>query len=73
MKVIIYRDKETNNIIRESEDYDILKKYGSTEQQIEATVKKFNSTQKVHIAEIIELDEVAQFYREKNIMSTPDK
>lgn len=65
MKVVIYREKATNKIIRESDDYNRLKNNGETDEQIEERIQQFNSRQENVISEIIELDEVAQFYREK--------
>lgn len=66
MKVIIYRDKETNKIIYEDDSYNHLKQFGMTDEEIEKGVKKLNSEKKNEVAEIIELDEIAMFYRDKS-------
>lgn len=64
MKVIIRRDKQTKKIIGDFGEYEIFNKRGETEADIYARVEAFNK-QKFHgsIAEIVELDEVAEFYR----------
>lgn len=66
MKVIIYRDKETNKIIYEGDSYNHLKQFGMTDEEIEKGLKKLNSEKKSEVAEIIELDEIAMFYRDKS-------
>lgn len=64
MKVIIRRDKQTKKIIGDFGEYEILNKESKTEADIYAKVEAYNK-QKVHasIAEIVEIDEVAEFYR----------
>ena len=68
MKVIIRRDKRTKKIIGDFGEYEILNKEGKTEADIYARVEAFNK-QKSHgsIAEIVELDEVAEFYRTRTL------
>lgn len=73
MKVVIYREKATNKIIRESDDYNRLKNNGETDEQIEERVQQFNSRQENVISEIIELDEVAQFYRARHKERSADE
>lgn len=75
MKVIIRRDKQTKKIIGDFGEYEILNKRGETEADIYARVEAFNK-QKFHgsIAEIVELDEVAEFYakRAEQRLNIPD-
>lgn len=68
MKVIIRRDKQTKKIIGDFGEYKRLNKRGETEADIYARVEAFNK-QKFHgsIAEIVELDEVAEFYRMRTL------
>lgn len=43
MKVIIYRDKETKQIVRDAgDDYELLKARGKTDEDIAALVEEFN-------------------------------
>ena len=74
MKVIIRRDKQTKKIIGDFGEYEILNKGGKTEADIYARVEAFNK-QKFHesIAEIVELDEVAEFYRTRTLNAYKDK
>ena len=75
MKVIIRRDKQTKKIIGDFGEYERLNKQGETEADIYARVEAFNK-QKFHgsIAEIVELDEVAEFYakRAEQRLNIPD-
>lgn len=68
MKVIIRRDKQTKKIIGDFGEYEILNKGGKTEADIYARVEAYNK-QKFHgdTAEIVELDEVAEFYRMRTL------
>lgn len=68
MKVIIRRDKRTKKIIGDFGEYEIFNKRGETEADIYARVEAFNK-QEFHesIAEIVELDEVAEFYRTRTL------
>lgn len=65
MKVIIYRDKETKRIVRDAgDDYELLKARGKTDEDIAALVEEFNGRENCpQTVEIVELDEVAEFYR----------
>ena len=74
MKVIIRRDKQTKKIIGDFGEYEILNKGGETEADIYARVEAFNK-QKFHgsIAEIVELDEVAEYYRTRTLNAYKDK
>lgn len=64
MKVIIYRDKETKKIVRDGgDDYERLKERGKTDEDIAALVKKFNARENcLQTVEIVELDEIAEYY-----------
>ena len=66
MKVIIRRDKQTKKIIGDFGEYERLNKQGETEADIYSRVEAFNK-QKFHgsIAEIVELDEIAEFYAKR--------
>ena len=74
MKVIIRRDKQTKKIIGDFGEYERLNKRGETEADIYARVEAFNK-QKFHgsIAEIVELDEVAEFYRTRTLNAYKEK
>ena len=69
MKVIIYRDKETKQIVRDAgDDYELLKARGKTDEDIAALVEEFNGRENCpQIVEIVELDEVAEFYRTRKL------
>lgn len=74
MKVIIRRDKQTKKIIGDFGEYEILNKESKTEADIYAKVEAYNK-QKSHasIAEIVEIDEVAEFYRTRTLNAYKDK
>ena len=65
MKIIVLRDKETKQIVRDAGDeYELLKARGKTDEDIAALVEEFNGRKnRPQIAEIVELDEIAKFYR----------
>ena len=69
MKVIIYRDKETKQIVRDGgDDYEQLKARGKTEEDIIALAEEFNSHENyTQTVEIVELDEIAEFYRTQKL------
>ena len=69
MKAIIYRDKATNQIERDAgDDYERLKACGKTDEDIAMLVKEFNGRENCpQIVEIVELDEVAEFYRTQKL------
>lgn len=70
MKVIIYRDKETKKIVRDGgDDYERLKERGWTDEDIVTLVEEFNNERenRPQTAEIVELDEVAEFYRTRKM------
>lgn len=69
MKVIIYRDKETKRIVRDAgDDYELLKARGKTDEDIAALVEEFNSRENCpQTVEIVELDEVAEYYRTRKL------
>lgn len=69
MKVIIYRDKETKKIVRDSgDDYERLKARGKTDEDIAALVEEFNGRENCpQTVEIVELDEVAEYYRTRKL------
>lgn len=61
MKKIIYRSKKTGEISYDG-DYDEYLKAYKTEQALVDGVTKFNDGNTAYFAEIIELDDVAEFY-----------
>lgn len=65
MKIIVLRDKETKQIVRDAGDeYELLKARGKTDEDIAALVEEFNGREnRPQTVEIVELDEIAQFYR----------
>lgn len=69
MKVIIYRDKETKQIVRDGgNDYERLKERGKTDEDIAALVEEFNARKNCpQIVEIVELDEVAEYYMTRKL------
>ena len=70
MKVIIFRNKYTNEIETENDLYAKYIAEGKTEEEIVAMVEKHNSNENFSkYAEIIELDEVSEFFRERNLDS----
>ena len=69
MKVIIYRDKETKKIVGDGgDDYEWLKERGRTDEDISALVEQFNARENCpQTVEIVELDEVAEYYRTRKL------
>ena len=69
MKVIIYRDKETKQIVRDAgDDYERLKERGKTDEDITALVEEFNARENCsQIGEIVELDEIAEYYMTRKL------
>lgn len=69
MKVIIYRDKETKQIVRDAgDDYELLKARGKTDEDIAALVEEFNGRENCpQIVEIVELNEIAEYYMTREL------
>lgn len=69
MKVIIYRDKKTKKIVRdENYSYEQFKERGKTDEELAALVKGFNARENCpQTVEIVELDEIAEFYRTRKL------
>lgn len=69
MKVIIYRDKKTKKIVRDENDsYEQFKERGKTDEELAALVKEFNARENCpQTVEIVELDEIAEFYRTRKL------
>lgn len=63
MKAIIRRDIATGKIVYDLGEYERLAELGKTDAEIAEMVEQFNEKSKEHTAELIELDEVAQFYK----------
>ena len=76
MKVIIYRDKETKQIVKDAgNDYELLKARGKTDEDIVALVEEFNGRENCpQTVEIVELDDIAEFYakRAEPYLGAPD-
>lgn len=69
MKAIIRIDRESNKIVGDYDDYEGLKNKGKTDAQIEVAVKTFNACGCNMYAKIIELNEVAEFYKNRSKIS----
>lgn len=69
MKVIIYRDKETKQIVRDAgDDYELLKARGKTDEDIAVLVEEFNGRENCpQTVEIVELDEIAEYYMTRKL------
>ena len=67
MKAIIRRDRATGKICGDLGEYERLAELGKTDEEITGLVDRFNENSKDidRTAELIELDEVAQFYKEQ--------
>lgn len=75
MKVIIYRDKETKQIVRDAgDDYERLKERGKTDEDIAALVEEFNGRENCpQTVEIVELDEIAEYYMRRKLNAYRDQ
>lgn len=62
MKKIIYRDKETKEIKSETDYNSVMRAYGLNAEEVAKSVDEFNKCDWDTTAEIIELDDVAEFY-----------
>lgn len=62
MKKIIYRDKETKEIKSETDYNSICGAYGLNTEEVAKSVDEYNKTDWDTTAEIVELDDVAEFY-----------
>lgn len=62
MKKIIYRDKETKKIKSETDYNSFVRAYGLNTEEVAKSVDEFNKCDRDTTAEIIELDDVAEFY-----------
>lgn len=65
MKAIIRRDMTTGAIVDDLGEYERLTAQGKTDEEIAGLVGEYNerNKDKDRIAELVELDEVAQFYK----------
>lgn len=74
MKVIIRRDKQTKKIVDEFDEYGRLEKAGKTEAEIASLIMEYNKREDyTQIAEIVELDELAEFYRQRKLNAYKDQ
>lgn len=64
MKRIIYRSKETGKISHDG-DYDEYLRRCKTEQALVDNLTKFNEVNPTCFAEIVEIDDVAEFYAKR--------
>lgn len=62
MKKIIYRDKETKEIKSQTDYNSFGRAYGLNTEEVAKSVDEFNKADWDTTAEIIELDDVAEFY-----------
>lgn len=69
MKAIIYRLRATGKMLEDNGEYELLRAQGKTDKEIAAMVESGNSRAKDRdlstYAELVELDELAQFYKNK--------
>lgn len=66
MKKIIYRVRATGKISHDG-DYDEYLRRCKTEQALVDNLTKFNEVNPTCFAEIVEIDEVAEFYRTRTL------
>ena len=62
MKKIIYRDKETKEIKSQTDYNSFMRAYGLNTEEVAKSVDEYNKVDLDTTAEIIELDDVAEFY-----------
>lgn len=62
MKKIIYRDKETQKIKGETDYNFFVRVYGLNTEEVDKSVDEYNKCVWDTTAEIVELDDVAEFY-----------
>lgn len=69
MKAIIYRSRATGKIVRDDGEYELLRARGRTDEEIAALVEAHNSGEANKelgtSVELVELDELAQFYKNR--------
>lgn len=74
MKVIIHRDKQTKKIVGEFNEYGRLEKAGKTEAEIASSVEEYNKREDCpQTAEVVELGELAEFYRQRKLNAYKDQ
>ena len=74
MKVIVHRDKQTKKIVDEFDEYGRLEKAGKTEAEIASLIMEYNKREDyTQTAEIVEIDEVAEFYRQRKLNAYKDQ
>lgn len=64
MKKIIYRDRATGKISHDGNYEDYLRVFHS-EEQVAVKIAAFNKDQEDLFAEIVELDDIAEFYAKR--------
>ena len=62
MKKIIYRDKETKEIKSQTDYNSFVRVHGLNTEEVAESVDEFNKCDWDTTAEIVELDDVAEFY-----------
>ena len=65
MKRIIYRSKETGKIVRDGDYEDYLRALRSDEELLDKKIIEYNIKGRLFQAEIVELDDVAEFYAKR--------
>ena len=69
MKAIIYRSRATGKIVDDKGEYELLRVNGKTDKEIAELVEAHNSREENKnlgtLVELVELDELAQFYKNK--------
>lgn len=62
MKKILYRDKKTKEIKSETDYSSFMRAYGLNTEEVVESVDEYNKLDWDTTAEIVELDDVAEFY-----------
>ena len=62
MKKIIYRDKKTKEIKSETDYNSLMRAHGLNAEEVAKSVHEYNKVDWDTTAEIVELDDVAEFY-----------
>lgn len=65
MKRIIFRSKETGKIVRDGDYEDYLRALRNDVELLDKKIIEYNRNGRLFQAEIVELDEVAEFYAKR--------
>lgn len=70
MKKIIYRDKETKEIKSQTDYNSFMHAHGLNTEEVAKSVDEYNKTDWDTTAEIVELDDIAEFYANRAEQAT---